>query len=225
MLVDYQTLASAFTRDDAGKLSADDVDRAIAAAVERYGSDRPRQKVEDVTAAGGKTLALPAGWVDGFSSLVGIEHPIGNVPPDFLPNDSYALYQAPSSTVIQVRDGFSAGAVARCTYTIKHVLSANTDTIPLQHREVVACLAASCLCEQLAALYSGDGDSTIQADNVNHQSKAQEFSARARSLRKRYFDELGIDPRRAVAAGAVVDLSFRDSRGQPRLSHPLRVVR
>lgn len=225
MFADYQALVGALTRDDAGKLSADHLDSAIALAVERYSQDRPRLKAEDVTAAGGNTLPLPAGWLDGFSVLASIEHPIGSVPPNYLQGDSYALYLAPSGTVIQARDGFSAGAQARCTYTIKHALSSAADTIPAQHCEAVACWAASSLCDQLATLYSGDSDSTIQADSVNHQSKAQEFSARARSLRKRYFDEMGIDPKRAVAAGAVVDLAFRDSRGYPQLTHPLRLMR
>jgi hypothetical protein len=112
-----------------------------------------------------------------------------------------------------------ANATVRSSYSIAHQVSGSADTIPLGDREVVCCLAAASLCDQLASLYSGDSDSTIQADSVNHQSKAAEFAARARALRKRYFDELGIDTKKNVAAGEVVNLDLPSSLGTERLTH------
>jgi hypothetical protein len=41
-------------------------------------------------------------------------------------------------------------------------------------------------------------------------------------LRKRYFDDLGIDPKRNVAAGAVVNLNMASSVGRDRITHPRR---
>jgi hypothetical protein len=107
----------------------------------------------------------------------------------------------------------------RAVFTITHEVSEVDDTVPLGDREAVCCLAAASLCDQLAGLYSGDSDSTIQADSVNHQSKAGEFASRARALRKRYLDELGIDAKKNVAAGVVVDLNLSNSQGGPRLTH------
>jgi len=118
-----------------------------------------------------------------------------------------------------VLNSFSVGAVVRATYTIAHDVSVSADTIPMGDREPVCCLAAASLCDQLAGFYSGDSDSTIQADSVNHQSKAGEFASRARGLRKRYLDELGIDAKKNVAAGVIVDLNLNDSQGYPRLVH------
>ena len=95
----------------------------------------------------------------------------------------------------------------------------SADTIPIEDREPVACWAAAVLCDQLAALYSGNTDSTIQADSVQQTSKAQEYAARAKALRKRYMDELGIEDKRSEPAGVVVNLDFPDSQGQDRLTH------
>jgi hypothetical protein len=78
------------------------------------------------------------------------------------------------------------------------------------------------LLEQLASYFSGASDSTIQADSVDRRSKGAEFAARARVMRQRYFDELGLDPKRSVAAGTVVDLDMTDSQGRDRLLHPRR---
>lgn len=222
-LADYQSLVDKMVRDDTGKIATADRDKAIGLAVERYSKDRPRPKVEDLTAAGGHLLDLPSGWQADFSELQTLEYPIGEVPPSLIAQDEISLYRTPMATKIMLAQSLPAAASVRATYTIRHVVDATNDTIPVGDREPVASWAAAVLLDQLASLFSGDSDSTIQADNVDHRTKAQEFAARGRGLRRQYFDELGIDPKRNVAAGAVVNLDFRDSQGRDRLTHPMRL--
>lgn len=223
MLVDYQTLVTELVRDDAGKIAIAERDRAIAAAVLRYSSDKPKMMVQDVTPESSQVLPLPAAWEADFSTLLDLEHPIGNIPPTFLKHDRYGLYDAPAGTKITLLDGVTVSANSvRSSFTIKRVVDAGTDTIPVQHREPVCCYAAASLCDQLAAFYSNSQDSSIQADSVDQRSRAQEYSARARTLRKRYFDELGIDDKKGAAAGVVVNLDQADSQGEDRLTHPRR---
>jgi hypothetical protein len=219
-LSDFQTLVSDLVRDDAGKISETQRDNAIAAAVARYSKDRPRPKVQDVTSAeGGNYLDLPEAWESDFSELQNLEYPIGEFPPSFVSSQAWSLYAAPEGLSIMVGYSFPQDAVIRVSFSIAHQVDSTEDTIPLGDREPVCCLAAANLCDQLAGLYSGDGDSTIQADSVDHRSKASEFSSRARALRKRYFDELGIDTNKTVAAGVVVDLDLQSSLGGERLTH------
>ena len=221
MLADYQTLTDSMVRDDAGKITPIERDLAIAAAVIRYSKDRPRIKVEDITAPGGHYLPLPTGWEAEFSDSRSLEYPLGKVPPVYLEPDSWDMYATPSGTQIMCKSAsLPANAAVRASYTIRHIVSTTVDTVPETDRETVASYAASLLLDQLASLYSGDSDSTIQADSVNHQSKAGEFAARARALRKRYFDDLGIDTKRNAASGVVVNLNLKDSRGRDRLTHP-----
>lgn len=222
MLVDYQTLTDNLVRDDTAKIATGDRDRALTAAFARYGKDRPRTKVEDLAGAGTNELALPAGWQDGFSALKSLEHPVGNVPATLIAPEFYRLYQKPASTVIQLDSAIGAAQAVRATYTVRHQVDAGTDTIPVDDREPIASYAAAILLDQLAAFFSGASDSTIQADVVDHRSRGSEFAARASRLRKFYFDQLGIDPKREVAAGTVVALDVRDSLGGPRLTHGLR---
>src|ERR1051325_10725769 len=98
MQSDYQTLTDRFTRDDAGKITPEDRDRAIALAVTRYSKDRERPKVQDVTPSDANTLPLPAAWETDFSELRSIEYPIGNVPPTYVSQERYAFYQSPTTT-------------------------------------------------------------------------------------------------------------------------------
>jgi hypothetical protein len=223
MLSDYQALTSELTRDDAGKVAVSERDRAIVLAVERYSKDRPQEKVEDVTPVDANTLPLPTFWETDYSELRSLEYPIGSVPPNVIGQDRYGFYRSPSALRIQLLDAVAVAALSvRATFTIRHALSASADTIPTKDREPIACWAAAALCDQLAALYSGNTDSTIQADSVQQTSKAQEYAARARALRKRYFDELGVDDKRSQPAGVVVNLDFPASDGQDRLTHTRR---
>lgn len=221
-LLDFQTLTDNLVRDDAGKIATADRDSAIALAVSRYSKDRPDKKVEDITAPGGQLLNLPLAWEPDFSTLQALEYPVGQVPPLHLEPEDWALYDAPGVQQIQLAASINAGETVRTSYTIARVVDATTDTIPAANQEVVASYAAAVLCDQLASLYSGDTDSTIQADTVEHQGKAREFAMRAKTFRKRYYDELGIEPKRNVAAGVVVDLDMNNSQGNDRLTHPGR---
>lgn len=214
-LADYQALVTSLVRDDTGKVTTTDRDRAIGLAVTRYDRDRPRPKVEDVTyAAGGQLVALPAGWQTDVSTLLSLEYPVGSIPPVVL---GWQFYREPAAVKLMLAAALPAGAVVRASYTIAHVLDGSSDTIPLADREAVASWAAALLLDQLASLYAGDSDSTIGADAVEHRTKAQEYASRARTLRARYFDALGIDPKKTVAAGVAVNLNLPDSRGRDRL--------
>lgn len=223
MLSHYQALTDSLVSDDAAKIDVVDRDNAIAASVLRYSKDRPREKVEDLTPANAQSLPLPAAWADDFSDLRSLEHPIGSVPPNLIEPDRYAFYRAPSGLTIMLLDAVTvaAGSV-RATYTIAHALSTTEDTIPPADREPVCCWAAALLCEQLASLYSANTDSTIQADHVETMSKAQQYAKRARDLRKRYLDELGVEEKRAEASGVVVNMDFAASDGEDRLTHRRR---
>lgn len=216
----YQPLVTRLVRDDASRITEPDRDNAIDLAVERYSQDRPRTLVEDITSDGTRALALPGAWVADFSTLVSLEYPIGQFPPSLL--TGFELYQGPSTTVVHLQSAPAASADVRAAFTARHVLSQASDTIPQQHREAVASYAASILCEQLASFYSGEGDSTINADAVDHRSKASEFARRAKTLRTRYYDALGIDPKKNVAAGVVVEVDMPSSTGAGRLTHPER---
>lgn len=222
-LIDYQTLVDKLVRDDASRIESSDRDDAIGLAVEQYSKDRPDDKVEDVVSAGGRYLDYPAAWQADFSEMQSLEHPIGEFPPSFINPADWTVYASPGAEQLLLRIELDANATVRTTYSIRRVLTDSADTIPVGDREPVACYAAAVLCEQLATFYSGDSDSTLEADSVNQSSKAREFSSRAKGLRKRYFDALGIDPKRNVAAGVVVDHDGVNSLGQDRLQHPGRL--
>lgn len=196
MLADLKKLVDGLVRDEAERLARADKGSAISLAVLRYGTDRPRQKVEDVVCAGGDTLPLPAAW-EADSEVVTAEYPIGSVPSTLLP---CSIYTTPSGDVLRLGDALSAGAEVRLTFTVAHVVTDVLDTIKPAHREAVAAYAAALLLEELAAAAINDGESTIAADATDRRTKAQEYASRARALKARYAEVLGLGKEAGPAA-------------------------
>lgn len=221
-LAAIQTLVADLVRDDAGKIADAERDRAIARAVAQYSQDRPRQVVEDVAADGSNFLPLPTAWVDGDSAIVSLEYPIGEFPPSLISGEYYGVMRGPSGDEIRLAGVIVDTEPVRVTFAAPHTLDVSTDTIPDNHHEALASYTAALLMDQLASLHSGDTDSTINADSVEHRSQAAEYAARARRFSARYAELLGIDPKRRRAAGAVVNMTQYDSQGRDRLTHPGR---
>lgn len=220
MLADYQALVTDFVRDDASKVTSTNLTAAITAAVERYSADRPVDKAADLVGVSGMLIALPAAWEADFSTLKSLEYPVGSVPPAYLDSDAWALYLDTDGLCIMLASSLPAASTMRAVFTVRHTLTSAADTIPLRHREAVAKVAAASLCDQLAALYANDTDSTIGAGMVQGQTKSQAYAARARDYRKQYQDSLGVTDKSAAPASAVASLRPKDGHGQQRLYHP-----
>ncbi len=218
-LSDFQDLFADLVRDTDQAIADAQRDRAIDAAQERYSQDRPRRMVEDLVSAGGHNLALPAAWEAGLSRIHAIEFPIGSVPPSELSPAGYRLYQTPSGWTIQLDAARSSGDTLRVSFTTSHTLDGGTDTIPERDREAVAALAASIALAQLAAGAAADGSPTLNADVVDHASKADRYRRLSGALRRRYFDHLGLKEGRPAPALAVADLDLTNSQGGDLLVH------
>lgn len=198
-LADYQLLVDSMVSDQSGQITSAVRDQAIDVARLRYGSDLPRDLVEDVTWPGtGYYAPLPTTWVDG-SQLSEAEYPIGVVPIALI---DLALYVDGSGTQLMAAYSLDAGALVRVRFTAPQLLDATHDTIPLQHREPVASYAAHLLCRQLATYYSGERETSIGADGSNTESRARNYAARAKEYRAAYYGGIGkADPQAAAAAG------------------------
>ncbi|MGK2740542.1 hypothetical protein ACSHT0_06570 [Tepidicaulis sp. LMO-SS28] len=209
-LADFQSLVSNLIRDYSGEIADADRDQAIALAVTRYSTDRPRTHIEAVLAGGTTALDLPVAWEENFSALRALGIPgQGEI--------AGKVEQTITGTIIRTADTIRTGTSVHVSFTVQHVLDENDDTIPPADREAVAGWAAALLLEQLASYYAGAKQSTIDADSVDWQSKSRDFASRGARLRKLYQDHLGIDPKRNVPAAAVVDLNRPNSLGRPRL--------
>ncbi len=220
MRQDYQDLVADLVRDTDSILSADQSDRALDLAISRYSEDKPLETVEDLIAsADGTRIALPSAYVHGYSRILSVEYPVGETVPVII---KARVYVSPAGALMDLSTSVSTGDTLRITYTIRHTVTAVTDTITIEHLAGVSHFAAALLCAQLAAYYAHDTDTTIGADAVDHQSKSDKFASLARKYEAVYFRELGIDKNRKPGAAAIVDLDRNLSRGGDRIFHGRR---
>ncbi len=216
-LADYQQLVDSLVRDASGTLTAVDRDRAIELARLRYSADAERTLTQDVTwTAAGYFGPMPAGWVAG-AYLLGAEYPIGEQPPASV---EMSVYLQPGQVEnLMTPDALVAGAVVRVTFAAPHQLTGSptpADTIPARHMEAVASYAAHVLCKQLATHYSGERETSINADASNTESRARNYAARAKDYRAAYYAGIGkADPQGAGGSGGA---GGGGSSGEPSAS-------
>lgn len=223
-LADYVTLATDLVRDDSGRLTAEEIERAVKAAVLRLSDKLPRQVVTEQTDVSGKRLAFAGtSWQRGVSALKGVEYPVGDTPPTFIDAaDVQVLEKTDGTQEIGVADALPAASTVRFHYSAPHLVTAQQDTVPEAQRLGVSLLAASLLCGQLASLYANQTDSTIAADAVDHKTKSELWAAREKRYEAQAYSSWGLMPptasasqgATAEAAGTVV--SFPPRRGVKR---------
>lgn len=213
-----------------GDLPLGDPDRifAISAALKKYSGHRPRIVPEDEAGNGSfdYAISLLADWTEGFSTIKAIEYPVddANVAAPILDEGSWCIYRKPAGSFIRLLHETPAATESlRITYTALHTCTDTACTVNAYDEEALQMLAASIFCDMLAAYYSQTSDSTIQADSVDHKSKAAEYASRARAYRKLYFDHLGIREGETPAASVTHDQDSLPSWAADHMTHGRRL--
>jgi hypothetical protein len=222
VLADYQNEVDSLVQDRAADLQAPDRDKAIDHAIERFSQARPRIVVADVTGTGGSDYTPPSGWIEQFSTIRQVEYPTGNVPATLIEDGDFEVYRTTTAEKIRLLKAKPlASENFRVTFPGLHSVTASAGTIGDGDFRAVCHLAASIACQMLANMYSQTSDPTIQADSVEHKSKAFEFSQRARDLLKVYREHIGAERDSPPPAASVTGDFDRDLvPGIEPLTHP-----
>ena len=204
-------------KDEDERLNPADFASAIRAAVNKFSRLKPKIAVIDVVGNDLKIMPLPEEWDEGFSKIIEVEYPLNEFPPAHLMSDLYMVYQSPEGEKLFTKDNFATTDTLRLSISVAYTVDAAKCDIHKTYFDIVSLWAAARCLDELSTIYSGDGDVTINADSVDHNGRAREYSNRARNLRKQFYDDLGVDPKRNIAAGAVVDLNQSTSHGKGNL--------
>ncbi len=202
-------------KDDSDKLTlVADYYPAVAAALASYSKHRPKIKVTDLPGTDSHDLALPAEWVADFSTIREVEYPLGNIPPSQLATDAWILYRSPGGLQLRMLEtDIGSGESVRVSFTVMRLEA----DVPAGDLDALACLGAAICCEVLANLYIQSTDSTIGADVVNRGSKGGDYGRRAKALRQRYLDHIGVDEGSTQPAMSTV--AAKPKSGRTRLTH------
>ena len=218
---EIQQLVAGHIQDAAGKLSAEELKAAIEEALGgRYSKDRPQRVITDLAGNGAQSewdLGTVSGWQSGFSQVIEIEYPQGQLPATMLDDADWTLYESPTARSLRFRFALASGRVARVAFTAPHATDAAS--MPEADFYAVGALAASLAARKLAAVYTQIGDSSLAADTVNYRTKSQEYLALAKRLEQDYANLLGTDPERTAPAASRTAAWPGDTAGGSRLTH------
>ena len=197
---------------------------AINASLKKYSGPRPRIVVEDEDGNGSfdYLLTLLADWTEGFSTIKSVEYPVDDTEEAaaILDDDAWQIYQKPAGKVLRfLEDTPEATEHIRIAYTALHTCTDAACTVPSYDEEALQILAASIFSDMLAAYFAQTSDSTMNADSVDHKSKASEYAMRARAYRKMYFDHLGIKEGETLAASVTKGQDLPGSWGADKMTH------
>lgn len=210
-----------------GEIPLDDADKilAIGMAMKRYSKHKPRIVVEDETGDGGFDYAISdlASWADDFSVIRAVEYPVDDddETPDILQDDIWGIYEKPAGKVLRfLEDKPTASESFRVTYTALHTCTDSACSVSAYDEEALQALCAAFFLDMLSTYYAQSQDSTIDADSVDHSSKAREYGARAARYRKVYCEHMGIQEGKAGPASVTRDQDKKASWQSEGLTHP-----
>ncbi len=144
----------------------------IVRAVREYSIRRPYIGMYAETAGSDNWYTLPSSYEDGFSSIIEIEYPIENTPPDTIDSEDYKIdTMIISSTTTRVlrfiNNSPTSGEVFWWKYTIRHTFdSSDNSTVPDADELGVAYLCCSLFCNALANHYAGRADANLSEVEV-----------------------------------------------------------
>ncbi len=189
-LDDYLGEAHRLTKDDAKILKfSDDYKAALLPALRDYAARNPLDQVLDVPGTDGDiAVSSLTGFEEEFSEVRSIEYPISSASekPRLLPRSSWMYYRAPAGLVIRFLGVVvPAGSQARFTYTARHTLTRETNTVPDSDFVMLSKFIAAECCIQLSRHYTQSSERTVlQADVAFYVNKGKEWAQRAAELRK-----------------------------------------
>jgi hypothetical protein len=187
----------------------DSIPGLLKSVADDYSRYRPYETQTEKT-GDGTTSAwdVPSDWVNGFSQLISVEYPQGNLPAEYLEEEDYDVYYDVTLVKWRLRLFNTTPATdekVRFNYTTKHTLLENT-AVTIQDNDFYAVcdMASEKACIVLATMYAPSNDSTIGADSVNHASKVSEYSKLAKEFRKSWQDRLGVSPDKPTEGQALI---------------------
>jgi hypothetical protein len=212
-------------------MDSDARDAAVLDAVATFSRLRPQRLVATIAGDGSTyDLELPANFDLQTSFIQSVEYPAGERRPVYVNPDDWTVYRSDSSTaVLRLYAATPAtGEDVQIIYTTAHVVDGSGSTIDAGDEAALSDLAASILCERIAAYYSQSTNASFVVDSTNHVSQAGEYALRAKRFRELALEHLGVatgSGRSGAAAGASVPgAAIIKDRDSTRLDRSIRLT-
>lgn len=198
---------------------------AVNLAVKEHSKNKPKVRVVDVTGADTfeyKITTYLTYWKEGFSKIQSVEYDVDDTDedPDMVDSNDILIYRKADGEYLRFLDDEPSTTESfRVKYIAPHIVDDSSSTIDYFDEEAVQILAASYFCAMLSTAYSSQNDSTINADSVDHKSKAKEFENRTKMYRDLYHKFMGIKEGESLPVSVNIDWDMTHSWNNEGLTH------
>jgi hypothetical protein len=178
------TWVQGFAQDADGVLSTTHLDDALDAALAEFSTRRAAVGVKDYAGTGTTCVwTLPSDWVADWSQIVSLFEVSSAGPACPVDRTQYSVEQTETLTRLRLTYAVCSGSTLRLRYTRTHTIDASLSTVPLPYEQAVAMLAGAYAAAMLAARAATQGDTTLGADTVDHQSRTDRYLRMEKTLR------------------------------------------
>ena len=198
------------------------LDEAIAA----YSDTRPDETAEDTTGDGSFEYPLPAGWVEEFSGIISLAYPFVSTDQTYSylkPGKDYTVDRTPSGLMLRFLAYIPTTAETfRIVYTIPHVVTGNSTTIPVVDEKAVLNCASGAMADMMAASYEKNTRTTFPDTQFDLRGKVNEYHTQADRYYKMWRMAMGISEDGSPAAASLhTDTDWYLAGGGEPLTHRL----
>ena len=192
----YISAIDSFVKDESAKLTSADKIQSLNNALIDYNKDKPYVIAKAVTQNGTSEYLLStifgALWANELSSIKTIELPTAGIPPSYLDNADYQVYDdgtAQDGSNLKLKFAYSVSQDFIVKFSTERKIP--QDTVPNfpdtnETFNNIVLLGAMYQCIMLASVFAQSVDSTISADAVAYNEKTNKYITLAKEYYKRY---------------------------------------
>jgi len=143
------------------------------------------RKVATISGSGTSLYSLPDDWAEEFSTIKQIEYPTGYVPPKYLADGSYYVYNVENVKKLKLDFTLASGRSAIMTYETVHSFGLESPyliTAPDNHFYAICWICGSQYLLALATAYGQSNDNMLEADSTNRISRVDEYRRLAKEF-------------------------------------------
>jgi len=173
-----------------------DRDEIVKDAVKKYSRVRPITRLEVFAGNNTGFYNLPAAWIEEFSTISEIEHPIEQSPPLIIRPENYFISLMATGKMIRFRfNNPGQNSTFWVKYTIEHTFdSTGTSTVPTTDKDVIAYLSTSLMAQAFSSFFASKATNSLaDVEIVGYNTRVAEFNTLAEKYLKMYVEDITDD--------------------------------
>jgi hypothetical protein len=161
----------------------------------------PQETVAEITATGTTSVfTLPINWENRFSSVLQIEYPADQDPPEFIDEEYYTIGLDGATGLYKLK---FLNMTPSSNFYLYYTIRWEEADLTVFDADSVAFLTAALICDRLAAKYASAADERFSADIVVFGSISKKYEDVRDNFLQQFALRTGVNPRKLEPVAAL----------------------